>query len=770
MKKSFSKLVSTVAPLALLIGASIPAVGWAGTLDGDKVLIETSGDGIVYVDTTENVVEPGMKAITFTSTRVPGSNPAEFVEPYENILLDFTDGTNPSDPLGKWTRGEISNCLMASNANYCDSESGSGKRIKAHLYGPDPFDMRMSTTSSADYPRVDYFTFGKISNFAPARITGFSIEILDAKGKPMAGTDAEKVLFNLNATQVGLGGRLVDGLFGEGGQEGQGVGFFDAPDGTSGDTGRASFSLVKSTDVLDFGGAADLISNDVHTTFFGNAMLYDAAVPNGIFWDETPTIDTDEGSLLTWYHTGNKTWYYGNLGIAGSPELDAKLAAIAADLGVTVADLGYTAGGDAVPAAIISAMEGDDRFDVDKIEDLRNANLNYTITVGNVEGGQFIIRIAPRFAPIVEAAGTPMQFAVAGAIDAANIPYLAADPGYRAMINQVMALPTLAARQNAIEELGYSFLRTYMATGLTTGREQVAALNSLGRIGDGPQGSTWSMTDSISGFLSANGNVSSFDRTRNNAGFDLRTGSLWAGIESEISSDFSLGGMVGGISSASTIDAGRGSLDSEGFGTAIFARGNNVWDHLNFQAIAGYQTLDFTSSRNVIPAGVVAQGETDADLWFGAISADWMTKIGDFEVGPTASLEYYDLSTHGFTETGAGIWNMTIGTQNDNVTVGRIGLKANHRYVTNSWDIGTFGHISYTEQWGSNSVNSAKFAGLPQMSIPVDGLDSSGVDFGVGFKASPASHQNLQFGAAYRGSVMDNGTSNSVQVFASMKF
>ncbi len=56
------------------------------------------------------------------------------------------------------------------------------------------------------------------------------------------------------------------------------------------------------------------------------------------------------------------------------------------------------------------------------------------------------------------------------------------------------------------------------------------------------------------------------------------------------------------------------------------------------------------------------------------------------------------------------------------------------------------------------------------MSIPVDGLDSSGVDFGVGFKASPASHQNLQFGAAYRGSVMDNGTSNSVQVFASMKF
>lgn len=772
MKSTFSKLSAAVAPLALLIGASMPAVGWAGTLD-DDVLIGTSGDGIVYVDATENVVEPGMKAVSFTSTRVPGSNPPVFVDPYENIILDFTDGTkDPLDPSVKWTRGDITNCLMASNANYCDSESGSGKRIKAYLYGPDPLDMRMRTTPSADYPQVDYFTFGKISNFAPARITGFSIEILDADGNKMTGADAEKVLFNLNATQVGLGGRLVDGLFGEGGQEGEegGVGFFDAPDGTPGDTGRAGFSLVKSTDVLDFGGAADLISNDVHTALFGSAMLYDAAVPDGFFWDETPAIDGDESTLLAWYHTGDKKWYYGNLGKAASPELDAKLAAIAADLGVAVGDLGYTASGDEVPATIVVAMEGDDLFEVDKIEDLRNANLNYTITVGNVEDGQFIIRIAPRFAPIVEAAGTPMQFAVAGAIDAANIPYLAADPGYLAMINQVMALPTVAARQNAIEELGYSFLRTYMATGLTTGREQVAALNSLGRIGDGPEGSTWSLTDGISGFLSANGQWASFDRTRNNIGFDLRTGSLWTGIESEISSGFSLGGMVGGFSSASTIDGGRGSLDSDGFGTAIFARGENIWDHLNFQAIAGYQNLDFTSSRNVIPAAVNAQGSTNADLWFGAVTADWMTKFGNFEVGPTASLEYYDLSTQGFTETGAGIWNMTVGAQDDNVTVGRIGLKAKYRLTTSSWDIGTFGHVTYTEQRGSDAVSSAKFAGLPQMNLPVDGLDASSVDFGIGFKASPVSHENLQFGAAYRGSVADNGLSNNVQVFASMKF
>jgi hypothetical protein len=93
-----------------------------------------------------------------------------------------------------------------------------------------------------------------------------------------------------------------------------------------------------------------------------------------------------------------------------------------------------------------------------------------------------------------------------------------------------------------------------------------------------------------------------------------------------------------------------------------------------------------------------------------------------------------------------------------------------NRIVTSSWDIGTYGHVAYAEQWGSDAVNSARFAGLPQMNLAVDGLDSSSVDFGVGFKASPVSHDNLQLGVSYRGTVASNDTSNSVQVFARMKF
>ncbi|MCY0094801.1 choice-of-anchor F family protein [Hoeflea sp. J2-29] len=766
---------ATVAQLALLLGASFPATS-AEILNFDG----PTGDGFVFSDVTEDVSPPGIKAVT--------------VNPNNDDRLSG-NGFSPSSG-GSVTVLDY-NCLMANSPITCDAEPGLGKRFKSRLTGPGVLDLSFSTGPSGG--TTEYFAFGKTTNLTGARILDLSLVLGTGSGtnfqtatsasgisydqlvalQPKATewltdagiltayqnydgfTDANGTVYKTVDGAVTVGQNptqrifFPDGLFGDGGQESD-IAFFNDK--------SAGFIAIQSADGSVVNGIE--LFNTYHIANFGNGLLSLNMAPTGMFWDDN-NDPTDESALIAWNSPAAGGWIYGN--VASTANLDARLEQLAAALGVAKADLAYSDGG-AVPANIVALMEADGLFEAGTIEDLANLNLNFSLDVSDLVGEGFTLRIVPVYAPIVQAAGTPMQFAVAGAIDAANIPYLAADPGHQAMITQVMALPTRAQQQNAIEELGYSFLRTYMATGLATGREQVATLNSLGSIGDGPQGSTWSMTDTLSGFLSANGTVSSFDRTTNNIGFDLTSGSLWAGIESEVSSEFSLGALFGGFQTDATIDAGRGSLDSDGFGAGVFARGNNIWDHLNFQAMAGYQNLDFTSSRNVIPAGVTAQGETDADLWFGAITADWMTRFGAFEVGPTASLEYYDLSTKEFTETGAGIWNMTIGDQDDHVTIGRIGLKANYRVVTSSWDIGTYGHVAYAEQSGSAAVNSAKFAGLPQMSLPVDGLDSSSVDFGIGFKASPVSHDNLQFGVSYRGTVASNDTSNSVQVFAKVKF
>jgi len=777
MSRGLKKKLATVAPIAIIAALGAPAFG--GLLD-DDVLIETSGDGIVYVDATEGVVEPGMKAVTFTSTRVPGVNPPEWGEPYENITLDFTDGTkDPLDSTVEWKRSDVTNCLMASNDNYCDSEPGTGKRIKTHLYGPDPFDTLLRTTPSADYPLVDYFTFGKISNFAAARITGFSIEILDADGNPMTGTDAEKVLFNLDATEIGLGGRLVDGLFGEGGQEESGIGFFDED--------RAGFALTTSPDVLDFGA----ITNPIHTTFFGDAMINDANAPDGFFWDATPAIADDENALLAWYHVGDDKWYYGNIGIDPSltlyttltpaekaeadAELAAKLAAIAADLGVDVADLGYTTGGDEVPAAIVAAMEGEDLFEVAKIEDLRNANLNYTITVGNVEDGQFIIRIAPRFAPIVELTDTLYQFGVAGALDAANIPYLFAagspeQAQYLADITTLEGLP-VADAQLYLERLGYSFLGAQrnigyemanqtignilfgssLANGSAYGTPNGMMSSKNGEIVDA--GANWTMAGSLEGFVAVSGSMGSVADTPNSIGYDFNGYNATAGLSTMLLN----GNVEAGVAFSfgktdATINDNRGSLSQQSFGGAVFGRG--AFDNgVKLSGVIGFQMGDIESVRNIdtpVFTGT-ATGTNPASDLFLAVSGEWMASMGSFKVGPMASLEYHHISTDGFTETGAGLYNVTMDGFTSDVFTGNLGLKGS---VDVSDNFTIFGHAAYAMMSSDDLAVPFQFNSVLNGTTFADGASANWFDIGAGAKAKLGDSASL--GLEYRGALFSN--------------
>ncbi|GGD40989.1 choice-of-anchor F family protein [Sinisalibacter lacisalsi] len=766
MSRGVNKKLATAAPIAMIAALGAPAFG--GLLD-DDVLIETSGDGIVYVDTTEGVVEPGMKAVTFTSTRVPGPNPPKwlYLDPFENIVTDYTT-------IG--SRGETTNCIMASNENFCDSAPASGKRIKTHLYGPGPFDALLSTTPSTDYPLVDYFTFGKISNFTAARITGFTIELLDADGNPMSDrAAAEAVLFNLDPTlheSLAPTIHVVHGLFGNGGQEAA-TGFFSGDD--------ASFDLTASSDVLDLGSILMTEDSDgdgsidtVYADNFGTAMLNDANAPDGVFWDETPNVAGDEDALLTWYHVGNDTWYYGNLGTADTPAnaaaLDARLAAIAADLGVTVPDLGYTAGGDPVPAAIVDAMEGDELFSVGKIEDLRNANLNYTITVGNVEEGQFTVRIAPRFAPIVELTDTLYQFGVAGALDAANIPYLGADPTYIADIATLEGLP-VADAQLYLERLGYSFLGAQRNIGyemasqsignilfgssLANGSAYGASFGTMssknGEIVDA--GANWAMAGSLEGFVAVAGSMGSVADTPNSIGYDFNGYTATAGLSTMLLNDNVEAGVAFSFGKTdATINDNRGSLSQQSFGGAVFGRG--AFDNgVKLNGVIGYQMGDIESIRNIdtpVFTGT-ATGTNPASDLFLAVSGEWMASMGSFQVGPMASLEYHHISTDGFTETGAGLYNVTMDGFTSDVFTGNLGLKGS---VDLSDSFSIFGHAAYAMMSSDDLAVPFQFGSVLNGTTFVDGASANWFDIGAGAKAKIGEAGSLAL--EYRGALFSN--------------
>ncbi|MBE0413836.1 hypothetical protein [Yoonia sp.] len=72
MRKQLAIKLCSVAPLALAAALGTPV--WADLLP-DDVVISTSGDGIIFVDTTEGVVAPRHEGGYFHLDTVTGGQP-----------------------------------------------------------------------------------------------------------------------------------------------------------------------------------------------------------------------------------------------------------------------------------------------------------------------------------------------------------------------------------------------------------------------------------------------------------------------------------------------------------------------------------------------------------------------------------------------------------------------------------------------------------------------------------------------------------------------
>lgn len=713
-------LLVSVAPVALVVPLTI---AHADTF-ADEVLIGTSGGGLVYVDEEENVVEPGIKAVTFTSTRPDGfdkDNP-NFVDPYFNGTTDFTDLDS---------RGDVTNCLMASNDNNCDAASGSGKRIKNYLTGMDAYDTRLRTIANAypetDTSSVDYFTFGKMSNFTGARITGFDIELLDKDGKPMGELSPENaVLFNLDVTADSLkaGSGLVDGLFGGGGQEGE-VGFFSSD--------KTKFAPDHTSDVLSFGA----LSNPDYEKFFGTGFLDDTMVPDGIFfWGEELDL-TEEGDLFAWNNPSAGGWTYGTLDIDAN--LPARLEELAISLGVTVEDLDYVAGG-AVPEGIVTATTASDRFAVDAIEDLRNANLNYTMTVGTVEGGEVTVRISPRFAPIVASATTEQQLQNAIFVDTlAEVPYLNLQGNNEAYQEALTGIEGMSAAEKSkfLNSIGFGYAAAFTNLGFEASRDQVRAItrhvpwssaNSSQDVNS--NNDSWLMQDGLYGFASQSGSRSTYDPTNNSLGYDIDVYALSAGIEKRLNgTNSSLGLAVGYTDSEVEASQDHGKIEADGYSVSAFTR-TRFGDGGLVQALVGYQDLSYDSYREA-PDKSTAKATTDGSQVFAALNVDYLRDMGGFKVGPTASIEYYDVSVDGFTETGTDLWNLKVNDQDSDILLASIGARGEYQFPTTNTRL--TGSVKYTNASGDDLAVKSGFVGQSGLApYTVKGLDEDLVDVSVG--------------------------------------
>ena len=787
---------------------------WADTLT-ENPLIGTSGDGLVFSDPEEGVLPPGAKSVTFTSVRVPGSNPPVDGEEREVIITDYTGQVEIDGELEFIidSRSDAPNCLMANNPGiFCDSPPGSGKRIKTQLTGPDPFDMTFQTSSDpylitdpanealpivtdgvVDTSSVDYFTFGKTSNFTGARITSFTLELLDADGNPMGGdigdpqADAVQFIYNdsddddageltdIIDPKLAGGAGLPDGLFGEGGNEGD-IGFFSDQ--------KAQPETSVTRDVFTFDGMSSGGDN-VYGTFFGDSFLDDTMVPDGLFWDDNDD-PTDESALVAWYNVAEGEWTYGNLA-ASVEDTNTRLAELADALGVEVLDLEFDSG--VVPPDVVAAAEANGLFDVAAIEDLRNSNLNFTMRVGEIADGEFTLRIDPVFAPFVEsfiASGSEYQFKLAGYLDAAaNVPYwdIYDNDGatFQAVIDAIDEVDE-ADRAAALTSTGFTIAPAYSSMSFESARGHVAAITGLAPISGGDaaavsQGAgaqSWLMGGNLYGLASLGGSTATYDATSGSIGYDVDATSFTVGAENRVNANTSVGIAVGGTSATAEAADGLSDLETTGLSLIGFAR-SSMENGASIKALFGYQSASYDSTRDVMsgtPMEATATGSTDGSQTFGAVEADFMRDFGAFAVGPMASVAFYDVTIDGFTETGADAMNLTVEEQSGSTFMGSIGVKGEYMLPSATGQNRLTGSLAYSTLSSDDLVIESGFDGLPAASFPIDGRDDDLIDVKLGFESLISSNtaRDIRIEAGYGGSFGDDYERHGFQVGMNVQF
>ena len=497
-----------ISALALSLAASQVSAGEITSF------VDDSGGGVLTVDATEGVVEPGVSIITGQTNND-----------------DFASANH-------FSANGVVNCLRASvPGGSCDDNPHSGKRTKLTLTGRSPLDLTFQTSNTGG--TTEYFSYTKLSNDTGARLVGYQMLVGTGTGSDFVQAEAlDPVLFD--NTVDNSGEEKVDGwapadssvaqdplqrtfysagLFGKESKDTDGdgvddqlaVGFFTA-------TERAALEFTADGVATLNAGAGTTFDPDTGTTstFFDSIFGSDTAVvsfsqgTDGIYWDNDGDPDTD-GVLMATYMDidgdGTMEWFTNRELTIDSVTNEVTFVEQDADLvddGIdndSIVSPNLVVDNDVqviLTDAQVEAILAQSKYEKDVLEDLGKVNLNFSLDVADYEeldGGIFTLRFVPLFAPIVTAANTDFQFNVAASIDSSNIAYLGQYVAVPAVstystlavtssvstVNQyddlIDAIETSDNISRSLERVGYSFLGAYGESALALVRSQRSSIN-----------------------------------------------------------------------------------------------------------------------------------------------------------------------------------------------------------------------------------------------------------------------------------------------------
>lgn len=738
--------------------------------------VGATGDGYILLDEEENVVAPGIKAMTSI---------------LNNDDFKSSNGFSPN---------KVPNCIMASNDAVCDGPQGSGKRVKNKITGPKPFDTVYNVRKSGG--TTEYFNFGKLSNESNARMTGFVIQLGTGSGDDFVLTsqsgealtmDQVAALTGRAETWPGNGAvegetpvgqdplqrvNFPNGLFGNGGQDRPGLGGYYSDE-------NAGFVFVAE-------GSDTLIASDLfgkHTEIFGNGITPLSQVPQAVVFDEDGDPLTDD-ALIFWK--------------AGSLWLDGE--------------------GKVISQAEVDKLLEQEAYYIDVIEDLANVNLNYSFDLGDMNGEQMTVRFIPVFSNMVMAAQSEYQAAIAISLDNTEVPYLMYDQntavGEAAQVNQEVVdqfkeiTTTLnnmspgEARQG-LERAGTSYLRNFGTQAQLLGRDQIelvlqhlsngrslsnlrnnhsasaSSMDSMGTATSAEEAASMlanngssvvQLTDRLTTFMSASVSTGDIKSTQNGIGSDYTGYTFVMGADYQIADSLRAGGALSYGKNKADIDDHRGKLDAKGY--SVLAYGTfGERTGLYADVAAAHTWLDFDNKRNISIGDFnrQAKSSTDGTQWSFAAKTGYNFDLKPLLIGPSIQYHWHDLKVDSYNEKGAGVLSMNVDDMKFKSQTLWLGGQASLPLAVNNGVIEPFASVHWVKEFedSSSRVATSYIQGATPFYTPLDSYDDKYMRASVGVMGSFVTSGGLpvELSASYDGTFKnDDFDQNRFQLGAAIRF
>ncbi|WP_158611779.1 choice-of-anchor F family protein [Guyparkeria sp. SCN-R1] len=637
----------------------------------------------------------------------------------------------------------------------CAAEPRSSKRYKTNLTGRGAFDAVFTTAATADPTPTVYNNIGKVTNQTGARITGFKVVVGTGTGANF--TPASQSDLPVGITEEGTlqtRANVPCGLFGYGCAQ-----TADEPSPEEGyfDTDQDNDQLTVSVDgdTVTFANMTEALGPD-YLRIVGDSILDRSQVPTGLFIEDTDTASEDD--LLVWKAPGSDTWLDENGDTLTQAEVDQRIADAKAAMG----------------DAYVGTYEGD-------VEDMSNINMNFPIDVGVLDG-QFTMRFIPLFNPIVEAAGSDYQFAVASSLDSSEIVFMNADPEFANVIAEINGLGTVAEKQTALERAGTSYLRNFGTQSFLMGRDQIemvlkhlnngrmvmpagttsgnmnasatsvedisavrlassdSSAQGLAGLMAGTGGSnSMEITERFSVFFSGSVSTGDIDNTTNGAGADYNGYALTGGGDYRVTDKTRVGAAIGYGENEGSVNDNRGDLDVDGTTAMIYGSYGSATG-LFADAVFGYSWLDYDNDRRIAfgTYNELAESSTDGKQKSFTLDGGYNFEIGRFIAGPSARFQYLDLEVDGYEENGAGVLSMSVEDMDfESRTIWLGGQVAMPIALDNGGFIQPNARLHWVKELEDEgtTVGTNFTGGTLPFSTPIDGRDDNYVRAGVGLDA-----------------------------------